>query len=65
LSVPLALVRQPIALWVFVYLLWSMRAVYGGTWLGMAVRGFVLAVVHFVAFATANIGLLVAAILLR
>jgi hypothetical protein len=63
--VPVTLVRQLVAVWIFVYLVWSMRAVYASSWLGIVVRGFVLAVVYFVLFAAANIALLVAAILLR
>jgi hypothetical protein len=64
-TVPATLVRQLIAVWIFVYLVWSMRAVYASSWLGIAVRGFVLAVVYLVLFIAANVALLVAAILLR
>ena len=64
-TVPINLVRQLIALWVFVYLAWSMHAVYGGSWFGIAARGFALLVVYFVLFAFVTVGLLVVAILLR
>lgn len=64
-TVPIDLVRQLIALWVFVYMAWSMHAVYGGSWFGIAVRGFVLLVVYFVLFVFVTVGLLVVAILLR
>jgi hypothetical protein len=64
-TVPVNLVRQLIALWIFVYLAWSMRAVYGGSWFGIGVRGFALSVVYFVLLTFVTIGLLVVAILLR
>ena len=64
-TVPIALVRQLIALWTVVYLAWSMHSVYGGSWFGIAVRGFTLFVVYLVLFALVTLGLLVAAILLR
>ena len=64
-TIPVNLIRQLIALWVFVYLAWSMHAVYGGSWFGIAVRGFALLVVYFVLFTFVTVGLLVVAILLR
>ncbi len=63
--VPLGLVRGLLALWVFVYLTWAMRTVYGGSWMGIALRGFALTIVYFVLFTFVTVGLLVAAILLR
>jgi hypothetical protein len=54
-----------IALWMVAYLLWSMRAVYGGSWLGVFARSFVLVTSYTVLVALATAGLLVAAILLR
>jgi len=63
--VAMGLVRGLLALWVFVYLTWALRTVYGGSWIGVAVRGFALTVVYFVLFTVVTVGLLVAAILLR
>jgi hypothetical protein len=66
LSLPsVDLVRQLTALWIFVYLAWSMHTVYGGSWFGIGVRGFALFVVYFVLFTFVTIGLLVVAVLLR
>ncbi|HVN34785.1 MAG TPA: DUF3667 domain-containing protein [Casimicrobiaceae bacterium] len=64
-AVPITVVRQILAVWILVYLAWSTRTVYGGSWFGVAVRGFALAVAYFAFFVTANVGLLAAAILLR
>lgn len=64
-AVPIDIVRQLIALWVFLYLAWSMRTVYGGSWFGIAVRGFVLLVVYFVLFTFVTVALLVVSVLLR
>jgi hypothetical protein len=64
-TVPISLVRDLASIWIFIYLAWSMHAVYGGSWIGIAVRGFALFLVYFVLFAFVTIGLLVAAILLR
>ncbi len=48
-----------------VYLAWSTRSVYGGRWLGIAVRALVLAVAYAILFAFVTAGLLAAAVLLR
>jgi hypothetical protein len=65
LAVPETFARQAIAFWMFVYLVWSMRAVYGGSWIGIGARGFVLLVVYGVLFGLVTAGLLISAILLR
>ncbi|HET7032575.1 MAG TPA: hypothetical protein VFJ48_05580, partial [Casimicrobiaceae bacterium] len=64
-AVPVNVVRNLLAVWIFVYLAWSTHTVYGGSWLGIAVRGFALIVVYFVLFVLVTVGLLFAAILLR
>ena len=64
-TVPLSLVRDLVSIWIFVYLAWAMHAVYGGSWFGIAVRGFALLLVYSVLFALVTVGLLVVAILLR
>jgi len=50
---------------VALYLLLSMRSVYGGSWAGLLLRGFVLFVSYAVLVGLATAGLVVAAILLR
>ena len=52
-------------IWALAYLVWSTRAVYGGRWLGIAVRAMVLVVAYAILFAFVTIGLLIAAVLLR
>jgi Protein of unknown function (DUF3667) len=64
-AVPPAFVRQLLAVWILVYLAWATRTVYGGSWLGIAVRGLALSIVYFVLFMIVTAGLLVTAILLR
>jgi len=63
--VPASLARKALALWAIVYLVRSMHAVYGGSWLGISVRGFALIVVYSILFAFVTVGLLLAAVLVR
>ena len=55
-----------IGLWIIgLYLLLSMRSVYGGSWVGLLLRAFVLFISYMVLVGLATAGLVVAAILLR
>ena len=55
-----------IGVWVVgIYLLLSLRSVYGGPWIGLLLRAFVLFVSYMVLVGLATAGLVVAAILLR
>jgi hypothetical protein len=63
--IPVGVVRAGILLWICVYFALSMRAVYGGSWAGIAVRGAALFIVYLVLFGVVTMGLLIAAILLR
>lgn len=47
------------------YLLWSMRAVYGGSWLGVVLRASILATVYSAMVGLAIAGLVVVAVLVR
>jgi hypothetical protein len=58
-------VHNALLLWAAFYLARSMRVVYRGTWIGIALRGIVLAVTYLVLFGFATAALVVAAILLR
>ena len=51
--------------WPQVYLLWALRTVYGGTWLGTILRAFVMFVTYSVLFAFAVAGLVIAAVVLH
>ena len=62
---PAGMVRGALALWAVVYLARSMRAVYGGSWVGIATRAIVLLVAYSILFGLFTLGLLIAAILLR
>ena len=64
-AVPVTWVRNLLAIWILVYLAWSAHKVYGGSWFGIAARGFALIVVYFVLFVLVTVGLVVVAILLR
>jgi hypothetical protein len=48
-----------------VYLVWSLRAVYGGGWVLTLVRAFVLFVAYAVLFGLVTLGLLAAAVILQ
>lgn len=54
-----------VTVWAIVYLLLSMRTVYGGRWSGILVRAALIAVPYLVLFALVVAGLVAAAILLR
>jgi hypothetical protein len=60
-------VRRSAALliWAIVYLLWSMKTVYGGRWSGVLARALVIVFAYSVFFAVVIGGLVVAAIMLR
>ncbi len=61
---PAGVLRAALVLWVVAYLLWSMKAVYGGRWSGVLGRAFVIFLVYSVFFGLMVAGLVVAAILL-
>ena len=69
--VTLAIVAQwaplglALALWAAIYGLWSMKAVYGGRWLGVIARAWTMAVAYLVLFGFVTLGLLLAALLVR
>jgi hypothetical protein len=54
-----------LAVWAIVYLLLSMRTVYGGRWSGIVLRAGVICFVYLVFFSVVVAGLVVAAILIR
>jgi hypothetical protein len=57
-------IRTALVVWMVAYLLWSMKAVYGGRWSGVVLRGLATFVVYCVFFGLAVAGLVVAAILI-
>jgi hypothetical protein len=61
---PNGVATAAVIVWLGVYLLMSLRAVYGGSWLGVLVRSFVMFIVYSVLFGFATAGLVVAAIVL-
>ncbi len=63
--VPLGPLRAALAMWIVVYFLWAMKSVYGGPWIGVLARAFVIVIAYAVLFAVVTVGLLLAAILLR
>jgi hypothetical protein len=64
-AVPAGWMRGALWLWAIVYLAWSTRAVYGGSWPGIAARAAVLVTAYSILFSLVTLGLLTAAILLR
>jgi len=65
LLIPVAPVRTVLLLWILAYVPWSVKTVYGGSWLGIAARVIVVSVVYLFCFALAMAALVVAAVLLR
>jgi hypothetical protein len=63
--IPVGTVRDALAIWAIVYLLRSMKTVYGGRWSGVLARAGVIGFAYLVIFIVVVIGLFVAAILLR
>ena len=59
------LMRAVVIVWILIYLVWSMRAVYRGSWLGIALRSSVLVISYAVLFGFVTVGLLGVAILLK
>ena len=64
-AIPLAPVRGILSLWIVGYLLWSMKAVYGGRWTGVVARWLVVSAVYLVFFAVAVEALIIAVVVLR
>ena len=62
---PGGFLRGALGVWAIVYLLQSMRAVYGGRWSGVLARAAVIFFAYVVFFAMVVVGLVIAAILLR
>jgi len=63
--IPSTAPRVTLGVWMAIYALASMKTVYGGGWLGIALRAVVIAVVYLAFFAVALLGLVVAAVTLR
>jgi len=63
--VPWPWLRTVLLIWPMVYLLWAMRAVYGGTWTGTILRACFLFIAYSVLFGLATAGLIIASVLLR
>jgi Protein of unknown function (DUF3667) len=63
--IPVVAVRDALALWAIVYLLRSMKNVYGGRWSGVIARAVIISLAYLAAFIVATSALLAAAILLR
>jgi hypothetical protein len=57
--------RAALIAWMAVYGLWSLRVVYGGSWLGIAARSLAIFFVYSILFGLATAGLIVVAVLLR
>jgi hypothetical protein len=64
-AVPWPPVRAALLLWTIPYALWSLRAVYGGRWIGLLARAWMVGVAYIVLFGLATAGLLVAAVVIR
>jgi len=64
-TIPVGILRKAVAVWALVYLVWSVRAIYGGSWPGIVARGAALIAVYSILFSVVTAGLLITAIVLR
>ncbi len=64
-AAPFGVLRAAVIVWMLVYLVWSMRAVYSGSWVGIAARAFAMLIVYSILFGLVTAGLVVAAVVLR
>jgi hypothetical protein len=62
---PVGALRAALVVWAIVYLLWSMKTVYGGRWSGVLARALVILFAYSVVFVFVVGALVVAAIMLR
>ena len=61
----ISLLRAAVIVWMLVYAVWSLRVVYGGSWLGIAARSGVMFISYSILFGLVTAGLVAAAVLLR
>jgi uncharacterized protein DUF3667 len=54
-----------LVIWIAIYMFWSLRAVYGGSWKGIVARSLAMLVTYAVMFAFVTAGLVVTAVVLR
>jgi hypothetical protein len=65
IAIPVPPLRTTLMAWGTIYMLWSLRVVYGGSWIGVLMRSFAMLIAYSVLFSIVTVGLLVAAVLLR
>jgi hypothetical protein len=65
MAVQVPVLRNALGVWAVIYLLWSMKSVYGGRWAGVLARAVVIFLAYAICYAFAVAGLIIAAILLR
>jgi hypothetical protein len=54
-----------LAVWSVIYMLRSLRAVYGGSWKGILARSFAMLIAYWMLFAVVTAGLVVVAVVLH
>jgi len=65
IAIPVAPLRTLLFVWAAAYMVLSLRAVYGGSWVGILARSFAMLIAYSVLFGLVTAGLLAAAVLLR
>jgi hypothetical protein len=60
-----SVLRGAVIVWMLVYMLWSLRVVYRGSWLGIGLRSFVMLLSYSILFGLVTAGLFIVAVLLR
>jgi hypothetical protein len=64
-AIPVGVVRGAVIVWMLVYMLWSLRVVYRGSWIGIGLRTLVMFLSYSILFGLVTAGLFIAAVLLR
>ena len=64
-AAPYSWLRTVVIVWIMVYLLASLRVVYRGSWIGIALRSFILFIAYSVLFGLATAGLVLVSVVLR
>jgi hypothetical protein len=64
-AISVGVLRGAVIVWMLVYMIWSLRVVYRGSWIGIGLRTFVMLLSYSILFGLVTAGLFVAAVLLR
>ena len=64
-AISVEVLRAAVIVWMLIYIIWSLRVVYRGSWLGIGLRSFVMLLSYSILFGLVTAGLFIVAVLLR